>query len=115
MRIAHKFYRNKLPSSDADGYRTFRVGGGVSLLCGCGCAGKRDLRATLKPQSPFVGYLSDLTRTREELLAENAVLRHQLVVLRRQVSKHGAALAPRGLSSLLALAVTAAALTNFAP
>lgn len=31
--------------------------------------------------------LTDLTRTRAELLAENALLRQQLIILRRQVKR----------------------------
>jgi hypothetical protein len=60
-----------------NGYRLVRVWGGVLPVCSFGCARKRDFRSWLKPQRPFLGYLSALTRTREELLAENAMLRHQ--------------------------------------
>src|SRR5215218_244163 len=51
-------------------------------------AGQR-LLAWLKPATgtPVGGALGDLTRTRAELLAENALLRQQLVVLRRQVTR----------------------------
>ena len=35
--------------------------------------------------SPVVGALADLTRGKAELLAENALLRHQLLILHRQV------------------------------
>ena len=34
-----------------------------------------------------LGALSDLSRTRADLLAENALLRHQLIVLNRQVKR----------------------------
>ena len=37
--------------------------------------------------SPTLGTLGDLTRSRAELIAENALLRHQLVILRRQVKR----------------------------
>ena len=37
--------------------------------------------------SPFMGTWNDLTRTRAELLAENALLRQQLVILRHQVKR----------------------------
>src|SRR5437016_14272658 len=43
----------------------------------------------LKPSttSLVLGTLADMTRGKSELLAENALLRHQLIILRRQV-KH---------------------------
>ncbi len=37
--------------------------------------------------SPVVGTLTDLTRGKAELLAENALLRHQLIILRRQIKR----------------------------
>jgi putative transposase len=37
--------------------------------------------------SPALGAVSDLTRSRSELIAENALLRHQLGILRRQVKR----------------------------
>jgi putative transposase len=37
--------------------------------------------------SPVVGALVDLTRGKAELLAENALLRHQLLILHRQVKR----------------------------
>src|SRR5215213_3048505 len=47
------------------------------------------LLALLKPVTgkPVVGALGDLTRTKAELVAENALLRQQLVVLQRQVKR----------------------------
>jgi putative transposase len=57
------------------------------------CANCRTLQAYfsrwLKPSttSLVLGTLADLTRGKSELLAENALLRHQLIILRRQV-KH---------------------------
>ncbi len=42
------------------------------------------IRSTLKPTAGLVtGLISDLTRSRAELLAENALLRQQLIVLKR--------------------------------
>ena len=43
----------------------------------------------MKPRStsPVVGTLADLTRGKAELVAENALLRHQLLILRRQVKR----------------------------
>lgn len=37
--------------------------------------------------APMVGALSDLVRTKPELVAENALLRQQLLVLQRQVKR----------------------------
>jgi putative transposase len=37
------------------------------------------------PTSLFLGTLPDLTRGKAELLVENALLRHQLIILRRQI------------------------------
>ena len=36
---------------------------------------------------PVTSTLSDLTRSRADLVAENALLRHQLAILRRQVKR----------------------------
>ena len=43
----------------------------------------------IKPSttSLAVGALADMTRSRSELVAENALLRQQLIVLRRQVKR----------------------------
>jgi putative transposase len=38
-------------------------------------------------RSRFMGTLNDLARTRAELIAENALLRQQLIILRRQVKR----------------------------
>ena len=51
---------------------------------------KRVVRSTcdaLMPKSVLGGVVTDLTRTGEELLAENAALRQQLIVLSREVKK----------------------------
>jgi putative transposase len=37
--------------------------------------------------SPVAGTLTDLARTKAELVAENAMLRQQLIILRRQVKR----------------------------
>ena len=52
-------------------------------------AARRRLLAWLKPATgtPVGGALADLARTKAELAAENALLRQQLVVLRRQVRR----------------------------
>ena len=47
------------------------------------------LRRWMKPRSTFlvVGALADVTRDKVELVAENALLRHQLIILRRQIKR----------------------------
>ena len=46
------------------------------------------LRWIKPPTTSFLlGTLADLTRGKAELLAENALLRHQLIILRRQVKR----------------------------
>ena len=64
--------------------RALRRRAGASL-----CAVGQRLLAWLKPATgtPLGGALGDLVRTKAELLAENALLRQQLVVLRRQVTR----------------------------
>src|SRR5512141_3100768 len=37
--------------------------------------------------APALGIVRELTRSRAELIAENALLRHQLVILQRQVKR----------------------------
>lgn len=56
-------------------------------------------------RSRFVGTLNDLARTRAELIAENALLRQQLVILRRQVKRPACTRSDRLLSVVLARAV----------
>src|ERR687894_708042 len=53
------------------------------------CAAGQRLLASLKPATgtPVGGALGDLVRTKAELVAENAFLRQQLIVLRRQVKR----------------------------
>lgn len=49
---------------------------------------ERALRWIKPVTTSFVlGTLADLTRGKAELLAENALLRHQLIILRRQVKR----------------------------
>jgi hypothetical protein len=37
--------------------------------------------------APLVGTLTDVAKTKKELILENALLRHQLLILNRQVKK----------------------------
>jgi hypothetical protein len=49
---------------------------------------QRLLQWTKPPNcSPVAGTLTDLARTRPELVAENALLHQQLLILRRQVKR----------------------------
>ena len=45
------------------------------------------LRAASRPATPAFGLVTDLLRPRRLLLAENVLLRQQLLVLRRQVKR----------------------------
>lgn len=50
---------------------------------------KRKLSALTRPTTAnvVVSSLADMTRTKPELIAENALLRHQLIVLQRSVKR----------------------------
>ena len=63
----------------------------------------RCLASVTKPAVPPViaGTLADLTRSRPELVAENALLRQQLVVLKRSVKRPRCTPADRALLVLL--------------
>ena len=67
------------------------------------------LVAATKPAAPALvaGALTDLVRTKPELVAENALLRQQLVVLRRSVKRPRCTSADRALLVLLARRVQA--------
>ena len=67
------------------------------------------LLAATKPAAPALvaGALTDLVRTKPELVAENALLRQQLVVLRRSVKRPRCTSADRALLVLLARRVQA--------
>ena len=81
------------------------------LLCRLLAAGRtaaqalrRRLAAATRPAAapPLSGTLADLARTKPELIAENALLRQQLLVLRRQVRRPRCTPAARALLVLLA-------------
>jgi len=63
----------------------------------------------IKPLSPSLplGTLADLARTKSELVAENALLRQQLIILKRQVKRPAYTKTDRILLVLLARAVRA--------
>ncbi len=64
---------------------------------------ERVLRWIKPPMTSLVlGTLADLTRGKAELLAENALLRHQLIILRRQIKRPGYRKTDRLLLVLLA-------------
>ncbi len=58
--------------------------------------------------SLLLGTLTDLTRSKPELMAENALLRQQLIILKRQVKRPACTKTDRILLVLLARAVRAA-------
>jgi len=70
---------------------------------------RRRLVAATKPAAPtpVAGALTDLVRSKPALIAENALLRHQLLVLRRSVTRPRCTLADRALLVLLASRVCA--------
>src|SRR3712207_2867002 len=69
---------------------------------------RRLLAATKPTTAPLIGgTLADLLRSKPELLAENALLRQQLVVLRRSVKRPRCTVADRALLVLLASRVRA--------
>jgi len=59
------------------------------------------------PTSLLLGTLPDLTRGKAQLLAENALVRHQLIILRRQIKRPVSRKTDRGLLVLLASMVRA--------
>ncbi len=59
----------------------------VALIIVLGQAVRRLLRPARSGAKLMVGAADDLTRTRSELMAENALLRQQLIVLRRSVER----------------------------
>ncbi len=77
-------------------------------VASAGCAVLRAVRdrlsAATKPAAPemIVGTLADLTRSKPELIAENALLRQQLVVLKRAVKRPRCTSTDRTLLVLLA-------------
>src|SRR5918997_331589 len=65
---------------------------------------RRRLRAATRPAAAplLTGTLANLARTKPELVAENAFLRQQLIILRRQVRRPRCPTADRALLVLLA-------------
>jgi hypothetical protein len=70
---------------------------------------RRRVSAATKPAAPVLmaGALADLRRSKPELVAENALLRQQLLVLRRSVTRPRCTPADRTLLVLLASRVRA--------
>ena len=60
------------------------------------------VRAATRPAAMVVGLLFDATRSREELVAENALLRQQLIVAARAAERPKFAAYERGILVLLA-------------
>src|SRR5215211_7913351 len=64
---------------------------------------RRLLAATRPAAAPLLtGTVADLARTKPELLAENALLRHQLIVQQRRIKRPRCTPADRALLVLLA-------------
>ena len=59
----------------------------IAAAKGTGMVVVRCARESIKPKSPLVGLIADLTRTRAELESENAALRQQVTLLSRSVKK----------------------------
>jgi hypothetical protein len=82
----------------------------VARICAAAASVVRKVRRVVKeaprPLPLLTGLVSDLTRSRNELLAENALLRQQLIVVRRQVE------CPRLLRHERAVTVALAAMTR---
>jgi hypothetical protein len=78
------------------------IGTSVSLLCTRFVHWTKPLTSSL----PF-GTLADLARSKSELMAENALLRQQLLILKRQVKQPACTKTDRILLVLLARAVRA--------
>src|ERR671933_2620077 len=76
----------------------------LQRLLGVGRALRRRLLAATRPAAAplLTGAVADLARTKPELLAENALLRQQLLILRRQVKRPRCTPADRALLVLLA-------------
>jgi len=66
---------------------------------------KRLLPEAIRPLPVVVGLLRDLTRSRDQLIAENALLRQQLIVASRKVKRPVFKPHERGLMVLLAAIV----------
>src|ERR671932_1717068 len=76
----------------------------LQRLLGAGRALHRRLLAAPRPAAAplLTGTVADLARTKPELLAEHALLRHQLIVLQRRVKRPRCTAADRALLVLLA-------------
>ncbi len=59
----------------------------AALIIALGRAIRRLLRPARSGAMLVIGAAGDLTRTRSELLAENAMLRQQVIVLRRNIKQ----------------------------
>src|SRR5687768_6486391 len=70
----------------------------------CAQALRTHISSSTKPRSTSLVYgsLSDLVRTKPQLIAENALLRQQLIVLNRSVSRPRLSDSDRSLMVLLA-------------
>ncbi len=74
----------------------------VASLVGLAARATRALRNACRPSGVAGGFTADLTRSRAELVAENALLRQQLIVASRAVKRPAFRVHERGLLMLLA-------------
>jgi len=73
-----------------------------AVVAGLAARAMRALRDALRPSGVGSGFVADLTRSRAELIAENALLRQQLIVASRAVKRPAFRVHERGLLVLLA-------------
>jgi putative transposase len=74
----------------------------VASLVGLAARAMGTLRNVCRPSSVAGGFIADLTRSRAELVAENALLRQQLIVASRAVKRPAFRVHERALLVLLA-------------
>jgi transposase InsO family protein len=72
------------------------------MVAGLAARAMRALRDACRPSGVASGFISDLTRSRAELITENALLRQQLIVASRAVNRPALRAHERGLFVLLA-------------
>jgi hypothetical protein len=72
------------------------------MLAGLAARAMRALRDACRPSGVASGFIADLTRSRAELVAENVLLRQQLIVASRAVKRPALRTHERGLIVLLA-------------
>jgi hypothetical protein len=72
------------------------------MVAGLAARAMRAFRDAFRPAGVGSGFIADLTRSRAELITENALLRQQLIVASRAVKRPAFRVHERGLLVLLA-------------